>query len=299
MPTNNLRGAVLMVIAIALLATMDATVKWLVTHQVEVMQILAVRSVIIVFFMVGLYQIRGRGQEIIPTRPIAQLLRGLFGFIAPFTFFLGLKYVPLTDGVVVFFSSIFVISFLSMVFLGERVGPHRWASIVIGYIGVLIVVQPQGGGQWIGYALVLLSSSSYAVLFVSGRYLSSTESTPSLVISYNLGVGILALIFLPWFWVPLDTAQITILLLATVLAGCGHFAMTSAFAHGEASFIAPFEYTALLWAIMFDLIVWHHMPGTTTLLGATFVIGSGLYVAYREQLANRVNKDVAPKSNIL
>jgi len=249
--------------------------------------------------MVGIYELRGCRQAIMPTRPIAQLLRGLFGFIAPFSFFLGLKYVPLTDGVVVFFSSIFVISFLSMIFLGERVGPHRWVSIVIGYVGVLIVVQPQGGGQWLGYALVLLSSGCYAVLFVTGRYLSSTESTPSLVISYNLGVGILALIFLPWFWVPLDTTQIMFLLISTILAGCGHFAMTSAFAHGEASFIAPFEYTALLWAIMFDLLIWHHIPGATTLLGATFIVGSGLYVAYREQLANRTRIDVATKSNIL
>ena len=105
--------------------------------------------------------------------------------------------------------------------------------------------------------------------------------------------------FLPWLWVPLDTTQIMFLLISTILAGCGHFAMTSAFAHGEASFIAPFEYTALLWAIMFDLLIWQHIPGATTLVGATFIVGSGLYVAYREQLANRTRIDVAPKSNIL
>ena len=286
-----------MVLAIALLSTMDATVKWLVTNQVEVIQILAVRSVIIVLVMALIYQLRGQAKAILPTRPVAQMTRGLFGFIAPFSFFLGLKYVPLTDAVVVFFSSIFVISLLSMIFLGERVGPHRWASIVIGYIGVVIVAQPQGGGQLFGYALVLLSSTSYAALFVSGRYLSRTESTPSLVVSYNLGVGILAFICLPWFWVPLNLEQIAVILLATVLAGCGHFAMTSAFAQGEASFIAPFEYTALIWAVMFDLIIWRHLPGSSTLLGAAIIIGSGLYVAYREQLATRKVSAVVRKTN--
>ena len=286
-----------MVLAIALLSTMDATVKWLVTNQVEVMQILAVRSVIIVLVMALIYQLRGQAKAILPTRPVAQMTRGLFGFIAPFSFFLGLKYVPLTDAVVVFFSSIFVVSLLSMVFLGERVGPHRWASIVVGYIGVVIVAQPQGGGQLFGYALVLLSSTSYAALFVSGRYLSRTESTPSLVVSYNLGVGILAFICLPWFWVPLNLEQIAVILLATVLAGCGHFAMTSAFAQGEASFIAPFEYTALIWALMFDLIIWRHLPGSSTLLGAAIIIGSGLYVAYREQLATRKVSAVVRKTN--
>ncbi len=286
-----------MVLAIALLSTMDATVKWLVTNQVEVMQILAVRSVIIVLVMALIYQLRGQAKAILPTRPVAQMTRGLFGFIAPFSFFLGLKYVPLTDAVVVFFSSIFVVSLLSMVFLGERVGPHRWASIVVGYIGVVVVAQPQGGGQLFGYALVLLSSTSYAALFVSGRYLSRTESTPSLVVSYNLGVGILAFICLPWFWVPLNLEQIAVILLATVLAGCGHFAMTSAFAQGEASFIAPFEYTALIWALMFDLIIWRHLPGSSTLLGAAIIIGSGLYVAYREQLATRKVSAVVRKTN--
>ena len=286
-----------MVLAIALLSTMDATVKWLVTNHVEVMQILAVRSVIIVLAMALIYQLRGQAKAILPTRPVAQMARGLFGFIAPFSFFLGLKYIPLTDAVVVFFSSIFVVSLLSMVFLGERVGPHRWASIVVGYIGVVIVAQPQGGGQLFGYALVLLSSTSYAALFVSGRYLSRTESTPSLVVSYNLGVGILAFICLPWFWVPLNLEQIAVILLATVLAGCGHFAMTSAFAQGEASFIAPFEYTALIWALMFDLIIWRHLPGSSTLLGAAIIIGSGLYVAYREQLATRKVSAVVRKTN--
>ena len=85
-----------MVLAIALLSTMDATVKWLVTNHVEVMQILAVRSVIIVLAMALIYQLRGQAKAILPTRPVAQMARGLFGFIAPFSFFLGLKYIPLT-----------------------------------------------------------------------------------------------------------------------------------------------------------------------------------------------------------
>ena len=96
---------------------------------------------------------------------------------------------------------------------------------------------------------------------------------------------------------PLNLEQIAVILLATVLAGCGHFAMTSAFAQGEASFIAPFEYTALIWALMFDLIIWRHLPGSSTLLGAAIIIGSGLYVAYREQLATRKVSAVVRKTN--
>jgi len=82
-----------------------------------------------------------------------------------------------------------------------------------------------------------------------------------------------------------------------VLAGCGHFAMTSAFARGEASFIAPFEYTALLWAILLDLIIWRDTPAVATLFGATVIIGSGLYVAYREKLASKTSSTPVRKQD--
>lgn len=279
-----MRGIACMVIAIALLSTMDAMAKWLAMRDVPVIQILALRSVVIIPLLLVVFHYRNRLSELKPRNKLFHLYRGLIGFTAPLAFFLGIKLIPLTDAVVVFFSSIFIITLLSIIFLGEKVGRHRWASIIVGFIGVLIVAGPKGSGQLYGYLLVLLGSTSYAILFVSGRYLTATESVASLVFSYNLSVGVISLAILPFFWQTLTGNQYVLLVILALLAVCGHYFMTMAFATSEASLIAPFEYTAVLWAIAFDLIVWQTIPSATTGLGAIIIIASGLYIAHRERV---------------
>jgi len=153
-----------------------------------------------------------------------------------------------------------------MIFLKEKVGPHRWVTIFIGFIGVLIVATPQGGGQLSGYLLVLLGSATYSLIFVSGK------------------LGVVALILLPWFWLPLDMIQLAWLVVLSLLAVGGHYFITMAFASDDASLVAPFEYTALIWAIMFDFVVWSTTPSATTIGGATIIVGSGLYIVHRERL---------------
>ena len=277
-------GIVCMVVGIAFLSGMDALAKWLSTNGVSVIQILAIRSAIIIPLMLLFFTARGQQSALLPTRPKLHAIRGAIGFVSPLAFFLGIKHIPLTDAVVLFFSSIFIITLLSMIFLKEKVGPHRWASIIIGFVGVLIVAGPQGGGQLTGYLLVLLGSTTYAILFISGRYLSATESVASLVFSFNLSVGLISLIILPWFWNPLDTSNLAMLFGLALLAVTGHYFMTTAFATSEASLVAPFEYTAILWAIGFDLIIWQTAPSMTTAIGAAVIIGSGLYIVHRERV---------------
>lgn len=277
-----LLGIFLMLIGIGVLNLMDGVGKWLVMDGVEVMQILALRSLIIVPMLLLYYRATNNLIALKPTRPVAQALRGLTGFIAPFAFFLGVSKLPLTSAVVVFFSSIFMISILSIFFLGERPGKHRWSAIIVGYIGVIIAMSPAWGGDLAGYLLVLVSSAFYAFLFVSGRKLSETESVASLVLSYNLGVGTIALILLPWFWVALTPEHWGLIVLLSLFAVIGHFCLTQAFAVAEASLIAPFEYTAILWTVALDMLIWQVLPGRPTWIGAFIIICSGLYVIYRE-----------------
>jgi len=89
---------------------------------------------------------------------------------------------------------------------------------------------------------------------------------------------------LPWFWLPLDMIQVAWLVVLSLLAVGGHYFITMAFASDDASLVAPFEYTALIWAIMFDLVVWSTTPSATTIGGATIIVGSGLYIVHRERL---------------
>ena len=272
-----------MVAAMALLSAMDAMAKFLTMDGVTVIQIVALRSLVIVPILFGVFWLRNKTHELKPKHPGAHLARGLIGFTAPVCFFLGITNVPLTDAVVIFFSSIFFITLLSIVVLGEKVGFHRWASVIVGFVGVLVVVGPKGGGDLQGYLLILTGSLAYSVLFISGRFLSATESVVSLVFSYNLCAGVIGLLLLNWFWADLNSIQLVRIFVLSLFALCGHYLITMAFAKTEASLLAPLEYTSVVWAVLFDIVVWQLVPAFSTFIGAVIIISSGMYIVHREQ----------------
>lgn len=282
--TSAMRGIACMLLAIGLLSGMDALAKILMQGGMPAIQILALRSLIILPLMLSYMAARGTLSGLRPTRPLMHFIRGLIGFAAPLSFFLGIRYIPLTDAVTVSFSAIFLITLLSVIFLGERVGPHRWLTIVCGFVGVVIVVRPAGQGELAGYLLVLAGSLAYAIMFIVGKVLSRTDSVASLVFSFNLSVGCISLLLLPHYWQPQSLEQYLLLLSLALVALSGHHLMTLALSLGEASLIAPFEYTAVLWALGFDLFIWQIVPATTTFTGAMVIIASGLYLVYRERL---------------
>ncbi|MFT5043873.1 MAG: drug/metabolite transporter (DMT)-like permease [Porticoccaceae bacterium] len=282
-----MRGIFYMLIAIALLGGMDATAKWLMLEGVSAMQILVIRSAIILPLMLLAYRLRNELPTLKPKRPDLHLWRGCIGFISPLAFFIGIEHIPLTDAIVLFFSSVFIVTILSVLFLKESVGTHRWISIIVGFIGVLIVATPQGGGDIYGYLLVLLGSATYSMVFVSGRYLSATETVASLVFSFNFCVGVISLILVPWFWEAIQLNHLLWLVVLALLAVSGHFCITMAFATSEATLVAPFEYSAIIWAMGFDLLLWNTVPTQTTMIGAAIIMSSGLYIVHRERLKNQ------------
>lgn len=263
---------------------MDALAKWLSTNGITVIQMLALRSLIIIPVLTLIFVARGQLKLLKPVNVKAHTARGMIGAMAPLCFFLGIGLIPLTDAVAVSFSSIFSISILSIVFLGEKIGLHRWLSIIAGFIGVLIITNPQGGGDMTGYILVLTGSIAYAILAISGKRMAKTESVASLVLSYNLCVGFVGIVLLPWFWNSLSLTIFILVISLGLLALAGQYLLTLAFSYTDASLIALFEYTAVLWALAFDLIIWQIMPSITTIAGAVIIIVSGLYITHRERV---------------
>lgn len=278
-----------MVAGIALLVSMDAAVKLLVTDQIHAVQILGLRSIMISLAMFIFFRLRGEISNLRPHRPWLQIIRATIGFIAPCAFFMSLALLPQADATVLFFSAPLIITVSSVIFLGERFGMHRWIAVVVGFIGVTVALDPGFGtnynaSSFHGYLLALIGSIAYAALFLLGRHLSKTESTASLVMSYNIGVGIIALVLLPWFWNPMNLQQVMVLTLVASLAVIGHFCITEAFAAAQASLLSPIEYSALFWAILYDWLLWQHAPKSATLVGGLIVILAGLYFIHRERL---------------
>ncbi len=281
---NNLLGIGLMLLATMLFAVMDAIAKWLVSADVSPIQVIAVRGWMICLFITLVLLARGELRQLSTSQPLRHLGRGMIGFLAPFSFFTALKTLPLADASVTFFSAAFMLTAASAFILKERVGIHRWGAVVVGFIGVIIAMNPTGGGDVPAYLLVLFAAMIYSLIFIWGKKLSHADSVITLVFSMNLGMGLVATVLLPWVWVPIDAQLLGELALMAIFALTAHYVFAAAFVRAEISVLAPFEYSMLLWAVAIGYLVWGDIPTTSMWLGAVLIIGAGIYVAHRESL---------------
>lgn len=251
------------------------------------MQILGLRIFLIAPAILAYYWYNNQLSDLIPVRLTFQVLRACIGFVAPFCFFLSLKYLPLSDATISSYSSIMLITILSHFVLREKVGFHRWGAVVVGFVGVYIATSPSGEGEIFGYALVFIAALAYAVLMITGRILARTDSVGSMVITYNLCVGVIGLGFAPFVWHEMTITIWATIMGVGILALTGHLCITVAFTRSQTSVIAPFEYTSLIWAIVIEFALWHYLPEQRTMLGALVIICAGLYVLYRENLQKK------------
>lgn len=291
--SENLNGIRYMLIAMFSMATMDALAKFLVTDNYDPIQILAMRSWLILAVMLMYYRARNKLHKLLASKPLAQLARGIVGFIAPYCFFKALQQLPLADATVIFFSSIFMITALSGPLLKEKVGIYRWSAVGLGFVGVVIAMDPQGEGQWMSYAYCLTGSFSYSILFISGRWLARTESVDSLVFNFNLCMVVIASSLAPMVWVAVPSQDYLPIVLFSMLALIGHFCITHAFSQSDVAVIAPLEYTALIWAMLWGYLIWSDIPGPRVFIGGGLIILCALFVVYRETLSNN-RKLIAP-----
>jgi drug/metabolite transporter (DMT)-like permease len=281
---NNILGIALMMLGTLLMACMDTAVKWLVEEDVSPAQVLAMRSWVIVPVILSFLVARGQLNLLKTTRPFAHGLRGGLGIFSPLPFFAALKYLPLADATVVFFSSTFILTAISAILLNEKVGIHRWSAVVIGFCGVVIAINPEGDSDYWAYLLVLCAALAYAGIQISGKKLMKQDSVISLVFSFNLMIGLASSAILPWVWVPVSWLVIGVVLLMALLALCGHIALTTAFGKAQVSAIAPFEYSSLIWVVLLGYLLFQDIPSEQVWIGASVVISCGLYMIYRESL---------------
>ncbi|TNE33283.1 MAG: DMT family transporter [Alphaproteobacteria bacterium] len=279
---ENLKGILLMVVGICLLSTMDAVAKLLVEANYSVIQILFIRGLVTMPFLLLWVLMRG-GIARLRTRKIkAHIIRALFGFAAPMCFFLSLKNLPLADATVIFFVSPFIMTAASVPLFGEKVGIHRWGAIVVGFMGVLIVMQPTSGALQMDAFFVLGAAVCYCAFMLSGRWLGSTESTFAIVFYATAGLTLLAGIFTPFFWQPIPLDDLGLIGVMAALSLTANTLMVRSFTIAEVGVITPFEYTGLLWAVLLGFVIFSDLPALNVWIGVAVIGSSGLYMVYRE-----------------
>ena len=281
---RNLPGIIAIIMAAALFSLMDAGMKLLVQHYPS-MQVTALRSLASLPLVYAYVAWRSSFAAMLKARWPLHLLRGALAIVMLVSFVYGLRHLALTEAYSIFFVAPLMITALSVPFLGERVGAARWAAIAAGFMGVLVVLRPTGSSALtLGGLAILASAACYTISAIAVRILGRTDSMESLMF-WLISMLALGSTLLAWpHWQPIRPADAWIIVGVGITGFCGQFGVTYAFRHGEASVVAPFEYTALVWTISLDRLLWHTSPDRYTLLGAAIIIGSGLFLVRREKI---------------
>jgi drug/metabolite transporter (DMT)-like permease len=307
--SSNIQGAAALSLAMLILSLQDIAIKWI-GGDYPVLEIVVFRSLIALpcTFLFLHYE----GRRGLPTtqQPRLEYIRGFFLFLSFTTYMMGLAALPLADIAAIRNSAPLMITFLSVVWLGEKVGPRRWIALFVGFIGVLLIVRPGSAAFNLGSIFALIATLFYALSVIVTRKLQTTDSSATMAYYSSLVYLVIAFILAPLASVAgeipdahpsiafLFRTWITPTLLDWVImsglglvwAG-GMYFIARAYSVAQASVVAPFEYTPLLFNVMWGFIIWREVPTLITLVGALLTLLSGMYVLHRERKEQpRLNK---------
>jgi drug/metabolite transporter (DMT)-like permease len=282
---DPLRGIILYAAATILFATADTTAKYL-TAFLPIIEIIWIRYAIFVMFAASLvYRTRPSGLAL--RSPSMQLARGVFLVGSSILFVFGVSRMPISQATSISFVAPMLITILSIPLLGEQVGIRRWAAVVVGLIGVLIVVRPGGGTLGAAALFSLGSAFCWAMALIITRKMATSERpTTTLLISATTGLLLLSLL-LPFNFAWPTPFQAALTLLLGSFASLGQWMVVLAHRQAPASALAPFSYGQLLWVSIGGYLVFAAIPDRWTVLGSAIIIASGLYTAHRERMRAR------------
>ena len=281
---NLFKGVLFFMTAIFFISIVDTICK-LFTKELHAVQIvwgyfIGINLTLWVFFFL-------KGEKLsklkITDRPILQILRPAFLVCSISSLFVGLTYLPLAEATAIGFVAPLFITILSVPILKEKVGIHRWTAILIGFTGVIIIIRP-GGEFWQFVSIMpLLGAIFFALFQIFTRLLSGTEKTFTTLFYTGLGGLGWSSILVPFVWVVPSQIHILVFLAIGTLGALAHLCMINAFDFAEASLLAPFNYTKLLWVTVFGYWVFDDIPSLDMWVGSGVIVSAGLYVLYREK----------------
>ncbi|HVP34664.1 MAG TPA: DMT family transporter [Steroidobacteraceae bacterium] len=278
-----MRAIATMIAAVAVFSLMDGILK-LLTARYPPLQVAALRGATSLPFTLAPVLIAGKLRDLVPRRWPMHLLRGVLMTVVIAGFIYAVRELSLANTYSVFLSAPLIVAALSVPLLRERVNWRNWLAIVVGFAGVLVMLRPSTSGlAGFGALAALLGATAYALSAIAVRVLTRTDTTVSVVFwTVGLMTVFAGAIAAPG-WVSIAPADWKWLLALGVLAAVAQYLLTEAFRSAPPSVVSPFEYTALLWGVGIDRLVWHVLPSLRVCLGGGIVIGSGLYLLWRER----------------
>ncbi|WP_198431621.1 DMT family transporter [Pseudorhodobacter sp. MZDSW-24AT] len=282
--SDNARGAVYMMVAMAAFTLNDATMKAL-TQDVPLFQAIAMRGGLMLVGLILLAKLMGQWKVALPRRDGMMVgLRCVAEIISTVLFLAALMHMPLANLSAIMQALPLAVTLAAAVVFKEKIGWRRLTAILIGFVGVLIVIRPGPDGFDVWSLMGLLSVAFVVVRDLSTR--SVSQAVPSVMVAVWASVAVTTaagLSSLVQGWQPLTPGQGGLVLLASMALVVGYLFAVMVMRVGDIGFVAPFRYTALIWAILLGWLVFGALPDPLTLTGAGLVVATGLFTLWRER----------------
>jgi drug/metabolite transporter (DMT)-like permease len=278
---ENRLGILCMVTGMALFTLNDAMGKWLV-ETCPVPLILAVRSASALLILAPLVMRAGFSSVFGVPDPGRHLIRNVLIVAEVAFFYLAVREMPLADVMTIYMAAPLLVTALSVPLLGEKVGLRRWIAVGVGFIGVVLVLRPGGDFLSSGTPIALAGSLTFALTLISTRSLRGASGL-TLITTQTLGVGLAGTVALPFVWVTPTLLELSLIGVLGVVALIAHVLVNHSLKLSPAAVVAPYQYTSLVWAMALGWAFWGDIPELPVAFGAALIIGSGLFVFYREQ----------------
>ncbi|MBI1385403.1 MAG: EamA family transporter [Rhizobiales bacterium] len=301
----NVAAVGYLMIGIATFSLQDVVIKHL-SGAYPVGQIILLRSLVQAPLLIVFALYFANDRRLSTRRPLLHFVRSLMMLTAYTTYYLAIAAMPLAEAVTIAFAAPIFITIFASVLLREPVGVRRWFGVLVGFAGVLVMMRPGAGAFEPAALFAVVAAMAYAGAQLMARFLGREDSSTLMavyaspayiILGAALGIAFgdgsmadtshpsLEFMTRAWVWPPLD--HLLMMLSTGIISAVGMVFLAKAYARGEASVVAAFEYTGLAWAVLWGALIWREWPDLWTLAGMTLLVGSGLYILLRERQNNR------------
>jgi drug/metabolite transporter (DMT)-like permease len=284
--TSSAAGPLVMLLGMLFFALNDAMGKWLVSSY-GLGQVILIRSIAALIILSPLLWKAGLAPILGAERKGMQLARVIFSTLEVFCFYYAVMYLPLADVMTFWLAAPIYVAAASPLLLGESVGWRRWTAIAIGFVGVIITLEPSSA-MFTGPAIIsIIGSAAFAFMMISGRFLRATPDS-TLVLFQTSAAALAGLVFAPFDWAPIASGiDLMLLGLLGVVAMSAHMLVNRALKMSDAATVAPLQYTLLLYAVIFGWMFFGDVPRLSMMIGAGLIVASGLFIFVREQMLKK------------
>lgn len=277
---SNRQAIFVMCAGVFVLVLNDATAKWLVTRYTP-FQILFVRSLLALPVIAALVLTLDGKQALKSARLSIYALRGLLGVAAAYAFILSLSRLPLAEATALFSAAPIFVAALSALLLRDYVGWRRWAAVIAGFAGVLIIVRPGAATYQVASLLSVAAALLYALVMISARWIDHRDSFRTMMFFITLFPALFCAFVVFTAWPAPQLADIPLFIGMAIFGPLGVTLISQAFRMAPAAIVAPFDYMALVWASLLGWLIWGGVPDVWTYAGAAVIVASGVFVISR------------------